>query len=347
MSNSTQKLVARTIHLLDPKRIKLVTEKDSPIYDERVEEALSDATLAKWRLGDIYVPPVTVITPENAALIGYPIDPAEYDALIWAGRQRVRYAVASDTALIEAHFRTAPDMDTYNMESVEENTHRLEMTFEQQVAKARRFYEAGITDVARLASCFNKAESTVKTWLNIAEKAEQVPALKAALDAGEMNVGLANQIANEPTPVVEQVMQEVVKVQMAALQKAAETGKTEGRVSTPVGNATIETNDKGEKIAVPSQDTVQGIKAKVKGKKAPESIKKEAERKAPVALDAALVGSHKARIAMLRRLPGHSPDFIAGAEALAALLTGSSYELPADASDAVKAAHAFLFAKAE
>jgi hypothetical protein len=345
MSNLKQ-IVARTISLLDPRRIKFVTEKDHPLYDERIEEPLAAATLAKYRLGDAYVPPVVVISPENAELLGYPLDRALYDALIWQGRQRTRYSIEANVELIEAFFREAKSIEDYNLKSVEENTHRLEMTFDQQVAKARRFYAAGITDIAALASCFNKAESTVRTWLDVAEMAEKVPAFKASLDSGELNTGIGNQLAKETPEVVTEVMRELAKVQTAALTKAVEEGKTEGRVSTPEGNATLTKNAKGETVAVPSQDTVQQTKAKVKGKKAPESTKKEADRKVAVPLDASLLGMHKAKLDLLARMGDgqNYADLIAGASFLLALATNATPALADDASEAVKAAHAALFA---
>ena len=341
---NTKQIVARTISLLDPRRVAIVTDKAHVMYDERVEGEVNPYTLAKVRLGEAYLPPITVITPENAAELGYQIDPAQYDALVWMGRQRRALAIAADLPLIEAFFEVAKSVEDYNLKSVEENTHRLEMTYQQRVDKAKRFHAAGITDLDKLAACFCHPVSTVETWLATARMAAQVPAVAAALEAGELNTGIANQLKSEPVEVVEKVMEDVAKLQLAALAKAAETGKTEGRVSTPEGNATLETNDKGETAVIPSQDSIQKIKAKAKGKKAPESTKTEGERKAEgkAVIDPAMVGVIRSTFSRMRKLPGHA-DLVTGAEMALARLMNEAYALPDDASDAAKAAHAIVF----
>jgi hypothetical protein len=203
-----------------------------------------------------------------------------------------------------------------------------------------------------------KPENTVRDYIKFADPEKIDPALTEMRKAGEIDYGAMKQIADLPKDVQPEAVAELAKVQQAALDTAMENGKLAEaaanpgkpvRVKTPEGDtAHLTVKPDGTPVVKPSQDTSQKVKAKVSGKKAPESTKTEGERKVPVALDAALVGSHKARIAFLRKMPGHDfADIVAGAEMLAARLTGQDYTLPENASEAAKAAHAFIFTKAE
>ena len=102
----------------------------------------------------------------------------------------------------------------------------------------------------------------------------------------------------------------------------------------------------GTPVVKPSQDSTQKAKAKVQKKAAPESTKTEGERKKAATLDAAMLGAYKAKIALLARQAegGKFADLVAGSEMLFALATGMVPALADDASEAVKAAHAALFA---
>lgn len=336
------------------KDIVLIKDPSHPLYDPRVERPRDEFTRAGYR-ADGQRTPVELMTRENAERIGASFEGGPYTVI--SGRGRRGYCEDVEIDFMTAFVVEVKDLAHFWTLALRENGHRDEETFGEQLKKARAIYDAGGT-LESISCSIKKPLSTVKDLLKISDPAQTIDAIREMADAGELDHGSAKQIATLPKDVQPEAVTELAKVQADALTEAAQNGKLaeaaaepgkEVRVKTASGDtATLTVKPDGTPVVKPSQDTTQKAKAKVQNKAAPASTKTEAERKAPVALDAAMIGSHKARIALLRKMPGHNfAEIVAGAEMLAARLTGQDYTLPENASEVVKAAHAFIFAKAE
>lgn len=343
-------------------KIVRIVDASHPLFDPRSTRTLDEYTLADYRERGQQTP-IAVISLANAEALGASFEGGDYAIIYGNGRHTACEAVGIEFMM--AFVEEIDSLATFLTLKMRENSIRDEETFDQLLTKAKLVADAllasGVSrdDIAISASVsLRKPVSTVKDLLKLSDPEKTAPALREMIKADEIDYGAAKQILTLPAEVQPEAVAELAKMQAAALDVATKNGKLaeaaaspgkEVRVKTENGDtATVKVDQNGDVKVKPSQDSTQKAKAKVQNKAAPASTKTEAERKAPVALDLAMISGHKARVAMLRRLPGHNfADIVAGAELLAAMASGQAYELPADASEALKAAHAFLFSKAE
>lgn len=358
-NNKLKKLVA-----IATKSIVQITDPSHPLYDPRVNRERNDYTRADYRENGQRTP-IEVMTKENAERIGASFEGGDYTAV--AGRGRRGYCEDVEIDFMMAIVVEVRDLAHFRTLALRENSQRDEETFDQQVEKAKLIAEAAKASgqseeeiVKSVSVSIKRPDSTVRDYLKFTDPTKTSEALTELRKSGEIDYGSMRQLIDLPIEKQPEAVGELSQVQSDALAAAAMNGKLEEaaknpgkgvRVKTENGDtATITVKEDGTPVVKPSQDTAQKVKSKVQNKKAPESVKTEAERKSAVGLDVALIKTHGGRVAMLRRVPGHDfSELIAGAAMLEALLTGTPYTLADDASETVKAAHARLFpvAKAE
>ena len=355
---TTKKLVA-----LLTKSIVRIADPAHPLHDPRASRTIDEYTMADYRERGQQTP-IAVISRENAERIGCTFEGGDYAIVYGNGRHIACEAVGIEYMM--AFVEEIDSLATFITLKLRENSIRDEESFADQLVKAKLIADAliasgvSVDDVAVSASVsLRKPVSTVRELLKLSDPTKTAEAVREMIKSDEIDLGAAKQVASLPIEQQKELVAELANVQAEALAAASENGKLaeaaanpgkDVRVKTASGDtATLTVKKDGTPIVKPSQDTTQKVKAKVQKKAAPESTKTEGERKASaVAIDAAMVKTHKARVALLRRLPGHDfEQLVAGAEMLAALMTGESFELPETASEAVKAAHGFLFKKAE
>jgi ParB-like chromosome segregation protein Spo0J len=347
----------KTLVALATKSIVRIADPAHPLFDVRSKREIDPYTLADYRERGQQTP-IAVISRENAERIGAAFEGGDYAIIYGNGRHMACEAVGIEymTAFVEE----IDSLASFLTMKMRENSIRDEETLDQLVTKAKLVADAliasgaSLDDVAENASIsLRKPTTTVRELLKLSDPTKTAEPVREMVKSGEIDLGSAKQITSAPVEQQIEIVAELAKVQSDALAAAIDSGKLAKaaesgeavRVKTADGEtATVTVKADGTATVKPSQDTVQKAKAKVQKKAAPESVKSEAARKA-VAIDAAMIGAHKAKFAMLRRLPACDESLVLGAEMLAAMLTGTEYTLPENASESVKAAHAFLFAK--
>lgn len=309
-------MTASELRIFDIAKLEIIRNKGSKIYDPREADALDDAVTATYRGGNKFVPPIIVITRENAERITGETFTGEH--VVWMGRQRTKYTEAAGGTHIEGKVVECGSVDEFNLRGVEENTHRRQMTLEEQIDRCRRFYESGITDIDRLCAAFVAKESTVRTWLRLAEVTGGpiAPEVKEAIKNGELSATTAGVITSNTT-VEEQkaIMQEVAPAQVAALMNPEANKKGDA--------VNVTTNQKGETVAAPTHAAVTDAKNKVKNR--PATPKSESKPKVTgAAIDRAIVRAKLDNVKVMRRLPGADAGALWLYEATLANLLGEA-----------------------
>ena len=315
----------RTILSVPLADVGLVTDKASPAYDPRIESPLDEYQLAGFRQ-DGQLHPVALVTRENMAAIGIVID-SPYTPQ--DGRRRRQYCEAAGIPFIDGYVVEVKSLEQFLDRMLKTNVHREEETTEGLIQKAKRILAAGGT-IDSLVNTLKRPRSTVMTLLQIEDETGTTvaPEIRAMIKTGELDMGAAAQVVGMPVAEQKAVAEKIQKVQVAQLAKGT---------SKRGDAATIKKNAKGDTIAVPTQDTVQKIKADVKQKAVPASVGTEQEKKdrpaaAASKIDKVLIENKLKVVPMLRKFQNPDESFIAGYEAALASLIDREPALPEGAS---------------
>jgi ParB-like chromosome segregation protein Spo0J len=347
--------VTKQLVALPTKSIVRIADASHPLHDPRASRAVDEFTLADYRQRGQQTP-IAVITRENAERIGCAFEGGDYAIVYGNGRHIACEAVGIELML--AFVEEIDSLAQFLTLKMRENSIRDEETPAQLLAKAALFRDAclasgvSVDEVAEQASIsLRKPTTTVRTLLKLADPTATVPAVAEMFKSGELEIGSVGQIVSLDKAEQKEAVSELAKVQnglltaaidSGKLAEAAETGKPV-RVKTADGDtATLTVKPDGTPVVKPSQDTVQKTRSRVKGTKAPESIKTEGERKKTAMIDASMLGAYRGKIEILARM-GDGHDYmglVMGARLIVALSTGATEFKPAaDDRDDVKAAY--------
>ena len=173
--------------LIDPKKLKLVTDPKHPLYDERVELPIDDKMVRNIMHQGVIEPVLARKNPETGELE------------VVAGRQRVKNAIEANRRLKERGGETiaVPVLVKRASEDaaidimVSENEIRSADAPLTRAAKMRRMIERGRSE-ADVAVVFGVTVQTVKNTVSILEASAPV---RRALDAGRIGISDAYRLS--------------------------------------------------------------------------------------------------------------------------------------------------------
>jgi len=184
-----------TIFMVPPERLALVTDRNNPLYDPRVEDAPDESMVANIAMHGILEP---VLVRRNGQAIE-----------VVAGRGRTKAAMEANRRLttegkkpllVPVLIRGGSDADLYGV-MIAENEIRRDDTMLSKGAKARKLLHLGYT-VPQIAVTFGATRQAVDQWL----AAEELPQpIKDAVEAGEIKASAALQLARAGLSRDEQV----------------------------------------------------------------------------------------------------------------------------------------------
>jgi ParB family chromosome partitioning protein len=174
----------------DPDKLELVTDKDSPLYDLRVELPIDEAMVASIMHGGVAQPIVVWKNPETGAV------------QVVAGRQRVKNSREANKRLRErgqppifvpgvVKRGQAKDMA---LVMIVENEIREDDTPVGRAEKMQRLLGYGHPEET-VATVFGVGSQTVKLSLKLLECCA---AVRKAVDEGKINIGHARVLADLP-----------------------------------------------------------------------------------------------------------------------------------------------------
>ena len=173
---------------LEPEILVLVTDKEHPLYDPRVEDAPSESMIANVAMYGVLEP---ILVRKNGIAIE-----------VIAGRSRVKAAIEANRRLVAegkppirvpAYIKGGTDADLFGV-LISENELRREDSMIAKGEKARKLLNMGYT-VQQIAVTFGATRQAVDNWL----AADELPTpIKSAVEAGEMSATAALQMADLP-----------------------------------------------------------------------------------------------------------------------------------------------------
>ncbi len=188
MANTVINAKRTDMFRIEPERLTLVTDKDHPLYDPRVEEPLDEALIANIAMHGILEP---VLVRKNGELIE-----------VVAGRQRVkaalevnrRFAADGKTPIfVPVIVKGGADKDLFGI-LIAENELRREDSMILKGEKARKLHNLGYS-IPEIAVTFGVSRQAVDNWLNVQQLPEPI---KEAVQSGDMSGTAALELAKLP-----------------------------------------------------------------------------------------------------------------------------------------------------
>lgn len=177
------------IYLVPPEELTIITDKDHPLYDERVKLPLSVTLVASVKKRGIIVP---ILVRRNGELLE-----------VVEGRQRVRAALAANEEMakngggdpIRVRYRMVKGEDKDMGEiMVIANAYRVEDPPSMRASKMQRYIDKGYAD-SELSVLWNVTPQTIK---NTVELLNCTPKVRKAVDALELTEGAARELSRMP-----------------------------------------------------------------------------------------------------------------------------------------------------
>jgi ParB family chromosome partitioning protein len=204
-----------TVFHIEPERLTLITDKEHPLYDPRVENPADEAMIANIAMHGVIEP---VIVRKNGDSIE-----------VVAGRGRTKAALEANIRLIAEGkppvlvpviLKGGSDADLFGI-SIAENEIRRGDDVLVKGEKARKLLNMGYTR-QQIAVTFGVSRQSVDTWL----AAEELPEpIKDAVKAGEVSPTAAMQLSGhsreEQVRRYDDIKQSGVKPTVAAMRSAA------------------------------------------------------------------------------------------------------------------------------
>jgi ParB family chromosome partitioning protein len=185
MSKKSLEAKRGNIFYLEPENLTLVTDKSSPLYDERVELPVSDALVQNMRKhGWFGVLPVR----KNGTFVE-----------VEDGRQRVKAAIEANKLrrkdgleefLIAVQSRRDDESEAAGL-MIAANEFRVNDSILVKARKANRYMKLGHSE-ADTGIQFGVSVTAIKQWIRLLDAA---PAVQKAIDAGQVNAVDARKLA--------------------------------------------------------------------------------------------------------------------------------------------------------
>lgn len=183
------------VFMLEPERLTLVTDKDHPLYDPRVEDEPSETMMLNVAMHGVLEP---ILVRKNGDAIEVIVGRGRTKAVLEANR-RLK-AEGKPTLLIPAMVKAGTDADLFGM-VISENEIRREDSMVNKGEKARKLLNMGHT-VQQIAVTFGVTRQAVESWLTVQQLPQQI---KDAVEAGELSATAALQLAGAGHSREEQV----------------------------------------------------------------------------------------------------------------------------------------------
>lgn len=217
MSKAALDAKRRDSFLLEPERLTLVTDKNHPLYDPRVEEPPSESMIANIAMHGVLEP---IIVRKNGDAIEVVAGRGRTKATLEANRRLI--AEGKPPLLIPAIVRGGSDADLFGV-LVSENEIRREDSMIHKGEKARKLLNMGYT-VQQIAVTFGATRQAVDQWLAV----DELPTpIKDAVESGEVSATAALQMSGhsreEQIRRYEDIKQRGEKPTVRAMKSAAES----------------------------------------------------------------------------------------------------------------------------
>ena len=174
-----------TMFLVPPEKLKLVADKNHPLYDRRVEDAPDESMIANIAMHGVLEP---VLVRKNGEAIEVVAGRGRTKAAIEANRRLT--AEGKLPLLVPVIIRSGADADLFGV-MISENEIRRGDSMLVKGEKARKLLNLGYT-VQQIAVTFGVTRQAVEQWL----AAEELPKpIKEAVEAGEITASAALQLA--------------------------------------------------------------------------------------------------------------------------------------------------------
>jgi len=169
------------IFLIEPERLTLVTDRGSPLFDPRAEDAPDEAMVANVAMYGIIEPVVVRKNGEKIEVV--------------AGRRRVAAALEANrrlaengmkTMLVPVIIRGGEDADIFGV-MISENEIRQDDSMVRKGEKCRKLLNLGYT-VNSIAAVFGVTRQAVDNWLAADELPEPI---RTAVEGGEVSATAA------------------------------------------------------------------------------------------------------------------------------------------------------------
>lgn len=173
------------VFMLEPERLTLVTDKDHPLYDPRVEDEPSESMILNVAMHGVLEP---ILVRKNGNDIEVIVGRGRTKAALEANR-RLR-AEGKPTLLIPAMVKGGSDADLFGI-VISENEIRREDSMVNKGEKARKLLNMGHS-VQQIAVTFGVTRQAVDSWLAVQQLPQQI---KDAVESGELSATAALQLA--------------------------------------------------------------------------------------------------------------------------------------------------------
>jgi ParB family chromosome partitioning protein len=203
------------IFMVEPERLTLVTDKDHPLYDPRVEDMPDENMILNIAKHGVLEP---VLVRKNGD-----------DIEVIAGRRRTKAATEANRRLtaegklpllIPIMIRGGTDADLFGV-LISENEIRRNDTMIHKGEKARKLLNMGY-DVNGIAVTFGVSRQAVDSWLTVQQMPEPI---KEAVEAGEVSatavLHLAGFSRDEQVERFKDLMAQGAKTTVANVRSAA------------------------------------------------------------------------------------------------------------------------------
>ena len=172
------------IFMIEPERLTLVTDKEHPLYDPRVEDAPEERMIANISMHGVLEP---ILVRKNGTAIEVIAGRGRTKSAIEANRRMV--AEGKPPLLVPVIVRGGADADLFGV-MISENEIRRDDTMLVKGSKARKLLNLGYT-AQQIAVTFGVSRQAVETWLAAEELPQQI---KDAVESGETTATAALQL---------------------------------------------------------------------------------------------------------------------------------------------------------
>lgn len=175
----------RDIFMLQPEQLTLVTDKNHPLYDPRVENPPDESMIANIAVYGVLEP---ILVRKNGSAIEVIAGRGRTKAAIEANKRLL--AEGKPSLLIPAVVKGGSDADLFGI-LISENEIRRNDSMLIKGSKARKLLNMGYT-IQQISVTFGVSRQSIENWLLAEELPEQI---KEAIETGDISATAAIQVA--------------------------------------------------------------------------------------------------------------------------------------------------------